>query len=279
MGGTVQAPAGGPPPLTGPRVPPRFRAVARRGRVRGLAHYGGGRVDEVLRSLAAAGRITLTGDDIDTLQRVANVETGGLIQGLNSWDSAVVSIGFMQWTLLHGKLQEWIRRAEAAFARHGIELDPGRTYTWTREGRVVSEQGAIRGAATREELRWDGWAQRFFAAGLDEEAVVAEAALAAEHLRRHLAGLRASLRDPALYQRFLGHYRASPRVRGMFQAAYNNLPAAARRGTAAALGAADGVETGRFEELLAEALLAAYRERGDNGSRIVSETRTGARAP
>lgn len=270
---------GGPAPLTGPRVPPGFRAVARRGQVRGLARYGGGRVDEVLRGLAAAGRLSLREEDIDTFQRVANVETGGLIQGLNSWDSAVVSIGFMQWTLQHGKVQEWIRRAEAAFARHGIELDPGRTYTWIREGRVVSEQGAIRGAATRDELRWDGWAARFFAAGLDEEAIVAEAALAAEHLRRHLTGLRAHLRDPALYGVFTGHYRASPRVRGMFQAAYNNLPAAAKRGTASALQAAGDAQTSRFEELLAEALQNAYRERGDNGSRIVSETRTGARGP
>lgn len=267
----------GPAPLTGPRVPPEFRVVARRGRVRGLARYGGGRVDEVLRGLVAAGRLTLRDEDIDTFQRVANVETGGRIQGLNTWDSAVVSLGFMQWTLQHGKLQEWLRRAEAAFARHGIELDPGRTYTWTREGRGVSEQGAIRGAATREELRWDGWAQRFFAAGLDEEAIVAEAALAAEHLRRHLTGLRAFLRDPALYSVFSGHYRTSPRVRGLFQAAYNNLPAAARRGTAAALQAAGDAETGHFEELLAGALLQAYQERGDNGSRIVSETRTGAR--
>ncbi|GGO30504.1 peptidoglycan-binding protein [Deinococcus humi] len=276
-GGTEPEPGNAPAPLTGPRVPQGFRAVARRGQVRGLARYGGRRVDEVLGGLAAAGRITLTREDIDTLQRVANVETGGLIQGLNTWDSAVVSIGFMQWTLQHGKLQEWIRRATAAFARHGIELDPARTYLWTREGRTVAEQGAIRGAATRDELRWDGWAQRFFSAGLDEEAVVIEAALALEHLRRHRTGLRAYLQNPALYDVFMGHYRASLRVRGLFQAAYNNLPAAAKRGTATALGAAGAMDSERFAALLAEALLAAYAERADNGTRIVSETRTGAR--
>ncbi|GMA15726.1 hypothetical protein E5F05_06095 [Deinococcus metallilatus] len=272
------APPDGLPPLTGPRVPPGFRAVARRGSVRGLARYGGGRVDETLRRLAQAGRTTLPEDEIDTLQRVANVETGGLIQGLNTWDSAVVSIGFMQWTLQHGKLQEWIRRAEAAFRRHGIELDTGRVYTWTRDGRVVSEQGAVLGAATRDELRWDGWAQRFFHAGLDEEAIVAEAELAREHLRRHLAGLRAYLGDAAPYRVFTGHYAASPRVRGMFQAAYNNLPVAAKRGTVAALHAAGNAGTERFTDLLQDALLEAYRERNDNGTRIISETRTGARS-
>lgn len=233
-------------------------------------------MDETLRALVRSGRVTLTEDEIDTLQRVANVETGGRIGGLNTWDSAVVSLGFMQWTLAHGKVQEWIRRAEAAFRRHGIELDSSRAYTWTRAGRVVSEQAAVLGAATRDELRWDGWAARLFAAGLDEEALVAEAGLAGEHLRRHLAGLRAHLGDPALSRVFAGHYGASPRVRGLFQAAYNNLPVAAKRGTAAALRAAGDAETGRFEALLADALLAAYAERGDNGSRIVSETRLGA---
>ncbi|GGL77703.1 hypothetical protein GCM10010840_14540 [Deinococcus aerolatus] len=278
-GGTAPGAGYAPAPLTGPRVPPGFRAVARRGQVRGLARYGGRRVDEVLGELAAAGHISLTREDIDTLQRVANVETGGLIQGLNTWDSAVVSIGFMQWTLQHGKLQEWIRRAGTAFARHGIELDPARTYSWTRQGRSVAEQGAIRGAATRDELRWDGWAQRFFNAGLDGEAVAVEAALAVEHLQRHRTGLRAHLRNPELYDVFMGHYRASLRVRGLFQAAYNNLPAAAKRGTAAALAAAGAAGTERFAALLEEGLLAAYAERGDHGTRIVSETRTGARVP
>jgi peptidoglycan hydrolase-like protein with peptidoglycan-binding domain len=270
-------PPDAPPPLTGPRVPPGFRAVTRRGAVRGLARYGGGRVDETLRALVRAGRLTLPDDDLDTFQRVANVETGGLIQGLNTWDSAAVSLGFMQWTLQHGKLQEWIRRAGAAFRRYGIELDTGRTYTWTREGRTVSEQGAILGAATLGELRWDGWAQRFFGAGLDEEIIVAEVALAREHLRRHLAGLRAHLGDTDLFRAFNGHYGASLRVRGLFQAASNNLPVAARRGTAAALHAAGEASTGRFTEALEAALLEAYRERGDTGSRILSETRTGAR--
>lgn len=115
------------------------------------------------------------------------------------------------------------------------------------------------------------------APGLDEEAVVAEAGLAAEHLRRHLLGLRASLRDPALFQVFLGHYRASPQVRGLFQAAYNNLPVAAKRGAAAALQGAGGSGTEHFEQLLQEATLQAYLERGDDGSRIVSETRLGTR--
>ncbi|NJM97345.1 MAG: hypothetical protein HC800_09350 [Phormidesmis sp. RL_2_1] len=121
------------PSLNGPKVPPGFKSVKRKGIVKGLSRYGGGRLDAFLLSLKAQGKITISNNDIDTFQRIANVETSGQVQGINTWDSAVVSIGFMQWTLQHGKVQEWIALASADFKRYGIELD-NRQYVWQRQG-------------------------------------------------------------------------------------------------------------------------------------------------
>ncbi|MCG8349685.1 MAG: S8 family serine peptidase [Chloroflexales bacterium] len=264
------------PALNGPQVPNGFRQVMRRGVARGLTRYGGERVDRKLPELVRMGRVLVSNEDIDTFQRIANVETSGLVQGINTWDSAVVSIGFMQWTLQHGKLQEWIGRAEPAFRRYGIELAPAQPYVWTKNGRVTSQETAIRGASNKDDLRWDGWAERFFLAGLDDEIIVAEVRLAQEHLRRHLNGLRRYLNNPALFQTFMQHYQASLQIRGIFQAAYNNLPAAARRGAAEALRSAGTVTTARFLEIFQQAILQAYIARNDDGSRIISATATGA---
>ncbi|MCI0393241.1 MAG: peptidoglycan-binding protein [Acidobacteria bacterium] len=278
----VLAPAG-VPPLGGPKVPLGFKPAQRRGVVRGLARYGGDRLDRKLLSLKTHGIISVSNEDIDTLQRIANVETRGLVQGINTWDSAVVSSGFMQWTLQHGKLQEWIKMAEAAFQRYGIELD-NRTYKWyDAKGNVTGSQQAIKGAAIKDELRWNGWAERFFLAGLDTEIIAAEVKLAGLWLQRHLNGLKTHLRRQNMlndFTVFKTHYGTSLQVRGIFQAAYNNLPAAAKDGTTNALRiarAAGGVSTQRFVEILQDAILKAYAARNDDGTRIITETRTGAR--
>jgi N-acetyl-anhydromuramyl-L-alanine amidase AmpD len=262
------------PALGGAKAPADFKAVKRKGVVKGLSRYATGkRLDRVLKSMKERGLISTSDADIDTFQRIANVETGGVIQALNTWDSAVVSIGFMQWTLQHGKVQEWIRRAPDAFKRFGIELDKSRRYQWGTDNTQI----AIKGAATKEELRWNGWAERFYYAGLDEAAIQAEVELAKEWLQRHLVGLARRLKID--YKLFKIHYDASPWLRGIFQAAYNNKPIAAIIGTQDAVGVAKAggvTATKDFRKLYADSILAAYKSLNDDGTRVVTETQRGS---
>lgn len=269
--------------LDRPWIPQNFTPVTRKGKIRGLARYGGARLDQTLLNLKQRGIIQISNEDIDTFQRIANVETKGLIQAINTWDSAVVSIGFMQWTLQHGKLQEWIQRAESAFKRYGIALDEYRKYTWQYSKGKPVQQIAIKGAINKDELRWGRWAERFYLAGLDPEIIAAEVPLARQHLQRHLNGLRSHLRQNGMlndFAIFKTHYDRSLQIRGVFQAAYNNLPVAAKNGATNALRISKqriSVSTEDFLKILQKAILDAYTARQDNGIRIVTETKVGAR--
>lgn len=265
----------GLPPLGGPKQPKGFRLG---GKGRGLVRASGERLDTVLRRLRQRGLVTLTDQTIDTFQRIANVETGGKIQALNTWDSAVVSSGFLQLTLEHGKLQEWIRKAPSAFQRYGIAVDDNRGYRFRGQDKP---QPAIAGVLNRDELRWNGWAERFYQSGLDDEVIAAECVLAEQWLKRHLTGLRARLRAkgqlPAM-EYFQPHYNRSAYLRGMFQAAYNNLPVAAANATIIAVREAKksaDMTTDRFVGIYANAVIAAYAARKDTGVRVVKETRSG----
>lgn len=264
-------------PLAPLQVPPGFRTDARK---RGLIRYSGDRLDRALDGLRRRAVVDLADDDLDTLQRIANIETSGGTQGINTWDSAVVSIGFMQWTLEHGKVQKWIAAAPAAFERHGIALEPQLLYRWSD----ANAQVGIRGVRDMELLRWGAWAERFFQAGLDEEALAAEVALARQFLTTHLDGLRSRLARAGVQQQsyglFMRHYQGSLAVRGMFQAAFNNLPAAATDAVhRATLACQPGDDTSAFEAHLAEGIRAAFsaRGKGDRGERLTTRTMEGAR--
>lgn len=258
------------------RVPAGFRTDAGK---RGLIRYSGERLDRTLDGLRQRGLVELPDDDLDTLQRIANIETTGGIQGINTWDSAVVSIGFMQWTLEHGKVQKWIAAAPAAFARHGIALDPQQWYRWGD-----TPQTGIQGVADKELLRWGPWAERFYQAGLDEEALVAEVAVARQYLASYLEGLRnrlarAGVSQPS-YDVFARHYQASLTVRGMFQASYNNLPAAATDAVQRAIVASrPGDDARAFETHLSEGIRAAFtaRNKSQRGEHLTTKTLEGAR--
>jgi hypothetical protein len=249
------------------------------GRTLGLDRSGGGRLDTKLSALVRAGRLRLSFDDIDMFQRIANVETDGLVQSLNTWDSAVVSIGFLQLTLRYGELQQWIDRAPAAFARYGIAVDRGRAYRFPD-----STVAAIVGAATANDLRWGPWADRFYRAGLDDDIITAQVAVGLERNQRHLGALRTRLHShPGAFDLFMRHYRASAYVRAVFQEAYNNRPAYARRGAAGASVTASqrgSTTTADFTSLLTAAIRAAYAANGEaaKADRIITKTRTGARA-
>lgn len=234
---STATPASSPAPAPAPggttvwstaRVPPGYKVVTRTyngvSRERGLAKYSHDRLDVRLRELVAQGKLRVTADEIDTFQRIANVESGGGTQALNTWDSAVVSIGFLQLTLQFGELQAWIRLAPDAFRRYGIALDEGRTW------RIGDErQTAIAGAATASELRWNGWAQRFYQAGLDPEIIAAQCEQGRRRFVRALAAAKRWLaRQAGAWTRFEQAYQGSLPLRGLYQEAYNNKPVGAR---------------------------------------------------
>jgi hypothetical protein len=52
--------------------------------------------------LRANGKLGITNQQIAVLKGVASVETGGQVQSINTWDSAVVSLG-----LRYGEISEF----------------------------------------------------------------------------------------------------------------------------------------------------------------------------
>jgi hypothetical protein len=147
---------------------------------KGYAKYGGGQLDDKLRGMMksktlrfkdpATGveRTELSDSEITVLQGMANVEVGGYVAGVNTWDNMVVSMGFKQVTLGWGSLIEIIRLAPEGFKKHGIELDEARTY------KLDATVPAIKGVATAQELRGPLWAVRFFEAGLEDDVINAQ---------------------------------------------------------------------------------------------------------
>jgi peptidoglycan hydrolase-like protein with peptidoglycan-binding domain len=258
------------------RVPAGFRTD---GKKRGLIRYSGDRLDRVLDGLRKKRLVTLSDEDLDTFQRIANIETSGGAQGINTWDGAVVSIGFMQWTLQHGKVQKWIELVPEAFTRFGITLDPAVSYRWGNE-----TQRGIQGVSDMEVLRWGSWAERFFQVGLDDQALAAEVDLARKYLGWHLDGLRSRLTRLGVSQEsqavFARHYQASLAIRGMFQASYNNLPAAATDAVHRALLASQpGDDTSTFQTHLVNGIRASFSARGKDqrGQHLTTKTLQGAR--
>jgi hypothetical protein len=178
----------------------------------------GGRLDDKLRAmlksqggqLGVAGRkIALTEQEIELLQSVADVESSGQVNSVNTWDSDVVSMGFMQYTMA-GKLQDLIRRAPGAFARYGIQLGGKMTITSKKGNPKVD---GILGAATDKVLRGPEWAARFLHAGLDDEIIAAQVEQAKE-------------KDLPIVTKQINRVPVqSRRIRGILLELHNNRPA------------------------------------------------------
>lgn len=210
------------PMLGGAKVPYGFIETKGKGLRPQTSILSNDRLDKVLAQLFTSGKIRITQDQLDLFQRIANVETSGQVQTLNTWDSALVSIGFMQFTMHVGKLQEWIRLTPAAFRKYGIELDPSAKYSFGS-----NQFDGIKSVpdASKNDLRWNGWAERFYYAGLDEDVIIAEVSLAITYLGKHLKDLKARLNNNALYNDFeQNFYNRDPYIRGLFQASHNNHP-------------------------------------------------------
>jgi hypothetical protein len=236
----------------------KYHPPTARRRYGGYSRYGGGRVDKVLKELRTRGQLVISNADIDMLQRIANVESGGQIQGINSYDSAFMSMGFMQWPIAYGKLQQLIQRAPAAFRRYGIELDAPRPYQ-IRTPSGTETPIAIKGASHPSALRSLEWAKRFYAAGLDPEIILAEVKLALEVIaesKRRMVGRVGS--------GFLPYYEKSPVLRALIQETFNNRPVylyiALKRAMTWA-GGMSQVSTEQFLELVRKAIREVYREK------------------
>lgn len=227
---------------------------------RGYSAYGGGRLTDAIRRLIAAGKLTVSERDIDTLQRVADVESSGQTTALNTWDSAVVSAGFKQWTLHVGKLQDLIRRAPQAFARHGIHLDesaPKYQFRW-------GPQTAIAGVPNKHDLRNRAWSQRFYLASLEPEAVLAAVQKALEDigkLEKKARGI-ASRSGHGWSTRF-----ESARGRALLAQLDNNRPAYVKRVIPKVLArtASRGLSESQFLAIFVEEIIAAYEARESGG--------------
>ena len=219
-------PAGPSPTVTAPMAPPRAtpppvnddRAYRYHSKYGGYSRYGGGRLETRLRELRDQGKLSISDGDIELLQRISHVETGGCVQALNSWDDVFMSIGFMQWPLAFGKLQRLIARAPDAFRRYGIELDPTRRYSIKRSYGTETPI-ALKGVGQPHELRSLDWAKRFYAAGLDPEIVAREAELALEVIAEERRKIEKSLGRP------IPHYDESSALRALIQETNNHRPA------------------------------------------------------
>lgn len=232
--------------------------------------YQTGRLDVRLAELHRQGKINISQDELDIFQRIANVESGGQVHTLNTYDRAVVTIGFMQFTLHVGKIQEWIKLNESAFKRYGIQLDTSQKY------RIEGyDSTAIKGVAPSQvdQLRWNGWAERFYYAGLDEDIIIAQVELAKKYLNTHLIGLKSKLKDKhndvnhAKYLLFKSrYYDKDAYVRGLFQESYNNNPT---RSASCVSNALDNLDDGNtsvahFLEKYKEQLISKYHRKKKN---------------
>lgn len=183
--------------------------------------------EKVILDLFQKGKLTISQEELDLIQRVSNVETSGKIQLLNSYDRGIVSIGFMQFTIHVGKIQEWIALNENSFRKFGIELDRINKYKLGDES-VIGIKGVSQ--ANLNDLRFNGWAERFYYAGLNEDIIVAEVTLAKNYFAKHLRGLKYRLKDDRRFEFFITNfYNKDAYIKGLFQASYNNNPARATK--------------------------------------------------
>jgi peptidoglycan hydrolase-like protein with peptidoglycan-binding domain len=221
----------------------------------GYSRYGGGRVYDVLKALRDSGRLGMSDEEIEMLQRISNVETGGAIQALNSWDDVYMSIGFMQWPVAFDKLQRLIQRAPEAFRKYGIELDLNRRYRIRRKYGDLTPI-AIKGAQDPRDLRSLDWAKRFYAAGLDPDIIVEEAKLALEVINESKNKIQKKVGDG-----FLPYYNQSVALRALIQETYNHRPAwlyQILKSAVAKVQSMGRVDVGKFMEIFRNELMKFY---------------------
>jgi hypothetical protein len=224
-------------------------------------------VDDVAVALRGRSLLSLSDDDVDMLQRASNVETGGRLTALNSWDSAFMSVGFMQWTLKYRKLHQWIALAPQAFRRYGIELESTRQYTFSS----THKEKAIVGAARAADLRSPEWGVRFYMASLDLDAVTVEYRRALEVSN----DVRRSIVDPH-GTAVVAHYNSSPVLRALVQETHNNRPAYMKQAMKNAASKAN-TDTATFLDVVRNEIVRIYTARENapqKAANLIKKTRS-----
>ncbi|HTQ29022.1 MAG TPA: N-acetylmuramoyl-L-alanine amidase, partial [Puia sp.] len=172
--------------------------------------HGGGMLKDKLQELRQNGKLSISQNELETFLLVSIPETDGFLNSVNSWDSAYMSMGFFQFTILYGELQQVIMRCEDVFKKYGIELD--RTHLYSPSDRYSF---VIKNAPNISDLRSLDWAIRFYRAGLEDEVViqqVKQAQAVMSHIR--------SANDPNKYlDRFQDQY---PHLWAFVFEAYNS---------------------------------------------------------
>jgi hypothetical protein len=224
-------------------------------------------VDDIAVALRGRSLLSISDDDIDMLQRASNVETGGRLTALNSWDSAFMSVGFMQWPLRYGKLQRWIALAPQAFRRYGIELESTRQYTFTPK----EKEKAIVGATRAVDLRSPEWGVRFYLASLDLDAVIAEYRRAVEVSIE----VRRSIVDPH-GAAVVAHYNASTVLRALVQETHNNRPTYMKQAMKNVASKAN-TDTANFLDVVRDEIVRVYTARENapqKAANLIKKTRS-----
>jgi hypothetical protein len=239
---------------------PAIISTTFRGR-KGYKVTAGGPLDVRLRALRKSGAFSISDDDVETLQRMSRVETGGSVATVQTYDSGVLSFGFMQYTIRHGSVQKLVARAPDAFAKFGVRL--GGVYRFGDDA-----YPGIDGAPRPSDLNAIAWVEKFLAAALADGIVKEQAVMALEENRSLMQRAKGILGD-----KWSMAYM-TPRARALIGEAYNNRPVviwgSRKLGiTGAIAGAAKRLEPGATEDslvgVLVEEIRRVYRERGEGG--------------
>jgi hypothetical protein len=223
----------------------------------GYAGYGGGSLEKALLQLKANGKIGITDEQIAVLKGVASVETGGQLQSVNTWDSAVVSFGFMQWTLRYGEFQRLIDRVPDAFKEYGIEL--GGQYKFGKDKPVPG----VLGVSDPKNLRFGNWPDRFFEAGKDPRIVEVETIMAIAELNAFVKKLQDT------YGAGLSNHIKSPITVSLLFELNNNRPAYVNKVILDTLQQTKGqsLNDSDFNNILRKEIINEYMIRENDGSK------------
>ncbi len=240
------------------KIPPGFK-IGKDGAYEGLTRHSSETVSAAATRLGKAGLLSSAGisnDDVDLFQRIANAESYGSVQNFYSQDDAIISMGFRQFVFIHGDhdIIKWINKVPAAFKKYGIEIDTfSPAYKIVQDGKSYPES-KIKGAVNYDDLRYNGWAQRFYYAGLDDEIIIAGFQLGKEYFQNELKALKTSLSSfPGQFEKFMNFYNQSGHLRALFHELSNDSPKRAREITA------DAMENIRDSDMLIEDFMKAYK--------------------
>jgi len=227
----------------------------------GLEANGGGQLKPELTKLRDENKIQITDDEISILQNIAKVETGGNIQGINTWDSAVLSFGFMQWTLKYGELQDLVKRISNEFKPFGIEIEGAYVFKTNTDPPKSHSVPAFKGVTNYNILRGQDWAEKFYRAGLQEPIILAETKKALEQLHAY------ENRNGLLSTAWNNHFKNPTAISLIFEA-HNNLPVAAKNALRNTLTQTKDqtITDKEFNEILATNILKAYKAYNPNES-------------